>query len=402
MEVSRKEIEGQLSRMAISPVFARAGRIYELLAYLVRHAVNGGGGTLDQRSIAIDVFGRGEDFDPAYDAIVRAEIGRLRNKLAEYYGADGRDDALRLEVPRGSYLPVIARKDAGHRNAAPRQDIRYCHADDGVSIAYSVMGSGYPLVIVPNWLNNLDYDVRNPLTRHYWEELPKHFTVIRYDNRGFGLSQRDVGELTLDRLARDLENLVTTLGLDRFALFGFSGGSPVATYYAAGHPGKVSHLTILGGFIRGSAHWEGGEDIKALTSLIRVGWGIEHSAFRQIFASFLIPDGTREQYRLIDKAMRASADAAMAEKYSVLMSNFDITEEARRVACPTLVIHKQHGLLPLVVAQHAATNIPRSRLVLLDTANHAIQPDEPAWASFIDELTSFCELRKLAPVGPRT
>ena len=164
-------------------------------------------------------------------------------------------DSIRIELERGCYVPSISREAAsvsGATGAAlPPHEIRYCRADDGVAIAYSVAGSGYPVFLLPNWMSHLEADLRNPMLRHYWIEFVRRYRVIRFDCRGFGLSDRDVPDFTIDTLVSDMHSVVTTLGLERFAVFGPSGGTLIATAYAARYPDRVSHVAALGGFVRG-------------------------------------------------------------------------------------------------------------------------------------------------------
>jgi len=389
---NKPHIDEQLARMRRSAVFAKGGRIHDLLAYLVKNSLDGGGERICQRGIAMDVFGRDEDFDPESDAIVRAEMGRLRRKLTEYYAGDGQEDPIHIELPRGSYQPLIRRDGGADGPSLPKHEIRYCRADDGVSLAYSVVGTGYPLFLLPHWMSHLDHDFKTPLFRHFWEELPKRFTLIRFDLRGFGLSERDVHTFSLDRLVADLECVAQAIGVTRFALLGPSGGGPLGVAYAARYPDKVSHLALLGGFIRGP-RMTGDPAAKlhadAMQSCIRAGWGVEHSVFRKVFSAMLIPDGTAEQYRRIDEAQLAAASAETAERYQDMMANFDLTQEAANVTCPTIVFHGVREAVPFAEGQYAAAHIPGARLVPLETANHVLTPDEPAWPVFLTELTSY-------------
>ena len=225
-----------------------------LLEYLLAAERQGASRPPDQRRIAIDVFGRDELFDPTCDAIVRVEIGRLRNKLREYYATEGVDDHVLIDVPLGRYsVQIMVRHSVAqlYREPLPKQSVRYCQTPDGVRIAYSTLGEGYPLICLSHWLSHLEADAANPFVRHYWVELSRRFQLIRYDIRGFGMSQRELPKLEFDDLVADLETVVDALGLERFALLGPSGGAPVGTAYAARHPERVSHLMLLGGFIRG-------------------------------------------------------------------------------------------------------------------------------------------------------
>jgi pimeloyl-ACP methyl ester carboxylesterase len=396
----RSEILSQLERISASEMFGRAGRMNALLAYLVETSLKGGA-RLDQRAIAMDVFRRNGEFDPASDAIVRAEVGRLRSKLLEYYSGPGVGDPLRIELRRGSYLPMITRtSNAGTRALStadpPVQDIRYCRADDGVSIAYSVCGVGYPLFCLPTWMSHLETDLRNPMLRHYWSELGKRYRVIRFDCRGFGLSDRDVPDFTVDTLASDLQRVADTLGLSRFALFGPSGGAMIGTACASKFAERVSHLVFLGGFIRGPRATGDPDAIAhadAIDAAIRAGWGRADSLFRQIFTTMLVPNGTPEQHRLLDQAQLDAGSAHNAARFHNLLANADLTERAATIRAETLIFHGTHESVPFKEGQYSAARIPNARLVPLATGNHILLETEPAWRIFLEELDRFLPQR---------
>jgi pimeloyl-ACP methyl ester carboxylesterase len=115
-------------------------------------------------------------------------------------------------------------------------EIHFCTASDGVRIAYATAGQGPPLVKAANWLNHLEYDWQSPVWRHLLHELPKDHLLIRYGERGNGLSDREVADISFDAFVRDLEIVVDAAGLDRFALLGISQGCAVSIAYAVRHP----------------------------------------------------------------------------------------------------------------------------------------------------------------------
>ncbi len=115
------------------------------------------------------------------------------------------------------------------------QQIRFTTASDGVSICYATVGEGQPLVKAANWLSHLEFDWRSPVWRHWWQELSKDHKLVRYDQRGIGLSDWAVEDLSFDARVNDLEIVVDALGLDRFPLLGVSQGGPVAIAYAVRH-----------------------------------------------------------------------------------------------------------------------------------------------------------------------
>lgn len=393
----KSAIDAQVARISTSDEFTRSGRMNALLSYLVRTTHDESVRQPDQRAIAIDVLGRGADFDPGSDAIVRAEIARLRTKLREYYGGPGAGDALRIELHRGSYQPTFVQIDSSPDAQTagadlPTNEVRYCRATDGVSIAYSVAGAGYPLFLLPNWMSHLESDHKNPMLRHYWIELTKRFRVIRFDCRGFGMSDRNVPDYTLDTVAEDLHCVADALGLERFALFGPSGGAMIGTAYAAAYPDRVSHLVFLGGFIRGLRATGIPAAIThadAIDAAIRAGWGRPDSLFRQIFTSMLVPNGTPEQHRQLDQAQLDAATEDNAARFHQLLADADLTIQAEAIQADTLIFHGVRESVPITEGQYAASRIPNARLVPLPTENHILLADEPAWYMVLEELEQF-------------
>jgi class 3 adenylate cyclase/pimeloyl-ACP methyl ester carboxylesterase len=180
-----------------------------------------------------------------------------------------------------------------------KQEIRFCTAPDGVQLAYSMIGQGPPLMKTGNWMTHLEFDLESPIWRHLYRELAKSHTLIRYDARGNGLSDRIVDEISFDAFVGDLEAVAAAAKVTRFALLGISQGCAVSIAYAVRHPERVSHLILYGGYAMGwnkraRSAAEKEEDAAMLT-LMRVGWGKENPAFRQLFTSQFMPGATKEQ-----------------------------------------------------------------------------------------------------------
>jgi pimeloyl-ACP methyl ester carboxylesterase len=131
------------------------------------------------------------------------------------------------------------------------QQIRFCRTGDGANIAYATVGQGPPMVKAANWLSHLEFDWQSPVWRHWLGGLARHHRLIRYDERGCGLSDWDVKEFSLEAWVDDLEAVVEIEGLESFPLLGISRGGPIAITYAARHPEKVSHLILYGSYTRG-------------------------------------------------------------------------------------------------------------------------------------------------------
>ena len=276
----------------------------------------------------------------------------------------------------------------------PRQEIRFCRAPDGVRIAYAVHGTGPPLVVDSCWLSHLQYDWQSPVWRHYLQEWGAHWTVIRFDERGHGLSDRDVTDHGLEARLGDLEAVVDDVGLDRFDLLAMAQGGPVSIAYTARHPERVARIVFYGSFAgRPSEDPTEDELNDTLDGLIKVGWARPDSAFRRVFTSLMIPGATEEQRVWVDELQRVSTTADIARAARIQRRAADSSGLLGELDLPTLVLHSRGDLMqPFDEARYLAAGIPGARLVALESDNHIVLEDEPAWQVFREEL-----LRFLAP-----
>jgi pimeloyl-ACP methyl ester carboxylesterase/DNA-binding CsgD family transcriptional regulator len=271
-----------------------------------------------------------------------------------------------------------------------KQEVRFCTSADGTRIAYAVHGSGPPLVRVATWLTHLDYDWESPVWRHWLESLGERHTVVRYDERGCGLSDPDPGEPSLETWVGDLEAVVDAVGLDRFALFGVSQGAGIAISYAARHPERVSDLVLYGGFARGRRLRGQDEREDAVVASIRAGWTRADPTYRHVFSALFLPHGTPEQKAWYEDLLRASTSAETAVKLFEARGWLDVTDIAPDVSTRTLVVHaRDDRVVPVEEGRLLAALIPDARLILLESANHILVADEPAWNYFASELHAF-------------
>ncbi len=275
-----------------------------------------------------------------------------------------------------------------------KQKIRICTAADGVRIAYATVGSGPPLVKAANYLTHLEHDWKGPVWRHWLQGLARHHTLIRYDERGCGLSDWDVTDFSIDAWVQDLEAVVDALGLERFPLLGISQGASVSVAYAVKHPEKVTHLILYGGYARGRFNRDltSEEMLQAETmiNVIRVGWGKENPAFRQLFTTMLMPEGTDAQMDWLNKLARISATPENAAAMEQAFYQIDVTDLARQVTTPTLVLHSRDDAgIPFEEGRLLAALIPGARFVPLDSKNHILLEEEPAWSRFLAEVHAF-------------
>ncbi|WP_280155549.1 alpha/beta fold hydrolase [Piscinibacter sp. XHJ-5] len=280
--------------------------------------------------------------------------------------------------------------------AAPQQ-IRFCQSHDGVRLAYATAGRGTPIVKAANWLNHLEFDWNSPVWRHLLDELSREHLLIRYDERGCGLSDWNV-PFSFEAWVRDLETVVDSAGVERFALLGISQGAPIAIAYAVRHPERVSHLVLHGGYARG--RYRRGVDERAIEEadltirLAEVGWGQENAAFRQFFATEFLPQGTAEQHRWFNDLARITTSPANAAQFLRVFYDIDVTSLLPQVGCPTLVLHPTRDLcVPFDEGRLLASSIPGARFVPLESGNHLLLDSEPAWQRWCAEVRAFLPAR---------
>lgn len=275
-----------------------------------------------------------------------------------------------------------------------RQRVRFCTSADGVGIAFAETGKGPPLVRAANWFTHIDLDWQSAVWQHWFDTLSQGRRLLRYDPRGCGLSDRNVDTFSLDHWVADLEAVVDAAGLTRFALIGLCQGGAVAAAYAARHPDRVSRLVLYGSYPYGA--YAGGvpdrlaKEARALSQMIEVGWGKETGAFREVFASLLMPGADKDALRSIGEMQRRSASARTARLIWDAFNSFDIREIAPDIKAPTLVLHgRKDSMVPFEAGRHLASLIPEARFVPLETGNHILRPDEAAWMTFRDEVAAF-------------
>jgi pimeloyl-ACP methyl ester carboxylesterase/DNA-binding CsgD family transcriptional regulator len=274
------------------------------------------------------------------------------------------------------------------------QEIRFCVAPDGVRLAWARHGGGPPLVRAGTWLTHAEFDWGSPVWRHWLEGLGERHTVIRYDERGCGLSDREIRDVTLDDSVADLQTVVDAAGLERFVLLGISGGAPVSVAYAARHPERVERLVLYGGW----AYWSTRVDERArrlsktLVSVIGTGWADPDPAFRRLFTMRFLPEGTPEQMAWFDELQRRTITAETAAMLFRARSQLDVSALAPEVTAEALVLHATGDrAVPFEEGRLLAGLLPNAKLVPLDSINHILLPNEPAWKEFLAQLHAFLD-----------
>ncbi len=322
----------------------------------------------------------------------------VSNSLPFSYEFMGEQQVKNIEKPVRAYRVIAAEtpNDSGKPEpltaSQDSQEIRFCTSSDGVSIAYATVGKGSQLVKAANWLNHLEYDWQSPVWRHVFTELSRDHQLVRYDERGNGLSDWEVDELSLDAFVRDLEAVVEAAEVERFALFGMSQGCAVSIAYAVRHPERVSQLILYGGYALGWAKRgiREKEQGNAVVELVRQGWGQDNPAFRQMFTSQMMPGATGKQMDWFNELQRKTTSPEIAARLRVAIGEIDVMSLLPQVSIPTLVLHARgDAVAPFDGGRKMASMIPGARLVSLDSANHLLVEGEPAWPRFLAEVRSF-------------
>ena len=280
-----------------------------------------------------------------------------------------------------------------------RQRIRFARASDGAKLAWAEAGGGPTLVKAANWLSHLEFEWESPVWRHWIRFFSEHFRFVRYDERGCGLSDWEVGELTTEKWIGDLETVVDAAEPQGpFALIGISQGAVACIGYAVRYPERVSHMIIYGGYARGLFH-RGKPDIereyKAIMEVVRIGWGKSNPAFRQIFTSRFIPDGTPEQLAWFNELCLKTTSPDIAAELLRMRADMDVVDLLPRVRVPTLVIHtRDDHITPLAEGRLIASSIPNAQFVEIPGKNHVLLEDEPGWPRFQEAVLDFVGLQK--------
>jgi pimeloyl-ACP methyl ester carboxylesterase/DNA-binding CsgD family transcriptional regulator len=276
----------------------------------------------------------------------------------------------------------------------PNQHVRFCRSFDGAEIAYAVTGDGPPVVMLPNWLTHIEYQWRSVAWRPWLEALSARYKLIRYDPRGCGLSDRNVADLSFESWVRDFGAVVDTVGLDRFSLVGVCQGGPIAIQFTARQPDRVSNLVLYGTYARGRFRRTTAPDepqkAKVMLEMMELGWAQEDHAFMRAFATQFQPEGSIEHLRSWCELQRAATSASNAVQLSRVMFDVDVQESAARIRCPTLVVHPERdAAVPVEEGRLLAQIIPGARFLQLDSPNHFLLPEEPAWRTLVEALHAF-------------
>ncbi|MEZ5929585.1 MAG: alpha/beta hydrolase, partial [Parvularculaceae bacterium] len=273
--------------------------------------------------------------------------------------------------------------------APPRQKVRFVKARDGACLAWASVGEDNhpPLVKAANWLSHLELDWEAPIWSPLFRNLATDHRLIRYDERGCGLSDWKVPEISFETFVTDLELVVESAGLDRFPLLGISQGAAVSIEYAARHPGRVSHLILFGGYPVGwrpIATAAEAREREAVMVLTETGWGRSDPTYRRLFSQTFMPDATSEELAWFDEFQRRTTSPANAVRFLEAFSRIDVRERLSSINIPTLVIHSRGDRrIPLATGREFAASVPNAQFISVESNNHLLIGREPAAVEFI-------------------
>jgi pimeloyl-ACP methyl ester carboxylesterase/DNA-binding winged helix-turn-helix (wHTH) protein len=295
-------------------------------------------------------------------------------------------------TPPKPHVPLIPVRRGLEPLEAPQQPIEFFTTSDGVRIAYSIGGQGPVLVRTIHWLNHLDFEWQTPLRRQWLSEVMRHNTLVRYDQRGSGLSDWNIGDFSFGRTVRDFEELVDAAGLEQFSILGGCQGAAVAIAYAVRHPERVTKLIINGTFANGwPAPGPGAEEhLEAMLTLIRSGWGRDNPAFRQLWTTLFRPDADSQEAAWLNELQRISSSPENAARMIAEFPNIRVLDMLPKISCPTLVLHsRDDGAVPLQEGKLIAARIRGARFVELPSRSHMVAPGDAGWEQLVQEFSAF-------------
>jgi DNA-binding winged helix-turn-helix (wHTH) protein/alpha-beta hydrolase superfamily lysophospholipase len=388
LDLDRRELWRGSELIAVEP------QVFDLLLYLVQNRER----VVSKDDLIAAVWGG----RIVSDSTLTSRINAVRKAV----GDSGDEQRLIRTVARKGFRFVDEVRESTGAEPAPRetaastsvraphrQDVHFCTTPDGIRIAYAEVGTGPTLLKAANYLSHLEYDWQSPVWSPFLHALASQYHLIRYDARGNGLSDWEVNDFSFEAFIHDLETVVAAAKPQTFALFGISQGCAVAVAYAVRHPERVSHLVLYGGYVRGKRRRGSARDVEqsdALLTLMRDGWGRDNPAFRQVFTSLFIPDGTAEQVQLWNDLQLKTTSPENAVRMRRAWDEIDITDLLRHVQAPTLVLHcRDDAVQPFDEGRRLAAGIPGAHFVALEGRNHVILRSDPSWSRFLEEINSF-------------
>ncbi len=327
---------------------------------------------------------------------VRKAVGDSGSKQAVIKTIHGRGYQFIAEVVESMTglsavnVPEVYNSKIGLGDQSP---VRYCRSADGVSIAHTMVGEGYPMVVAGSWMTHLEENWNNPGWGHHISHLAKDFTLIMYDQRGNGMSDWDNVDISFDRMVDDLQAVIDIYGNEKVAIFGPSQAAAVSVAYARQRPEKVSHLILYGGYPRGRRQRDDPESFaesEALVTLIRQSWGRDNPAIRQTMTSLFMPDATQQEAAWFNEFQRTCGPAENIARFREIFDDIDISHLLDGVSVPTLVVHcVGDSAAPLSEGKLLASRIPGAKFVTLNSRSHMVFESDLEFPRLLQAIRDF-------------
>lgn len=321
------------------------------------------------------------------------EVKKLSNEFEKRFNRAGinwsKDSSLKAnpdEIPKAINQPEV-------RELLARQKVQFCKAKDGVSIAYASVGKGLPIIKAANWLSHLEHDWNSPIWSPLFRDLAQSHHFFRYDERGNGLSDWNVKDISFESFVTDLESVVEASGHQQFSLLGISQGAAVSIEYAIRHPERVKHLILFGGYAAGwriDATEKTIKEREAVMTLTEIGWGQNNPSYRQIFSLTFMPSANVDELAWFNEFQRLTTSADNAVRFLSVFGDIDVREQLAKLKVPTLVLHSLGDeRIPISVGRDLAAAIPNAEFVGLESDGHLLLGREPASKVFVDTIRDF-------------
>ncbi len=362
-------------------------QVFDLIRLLVENA-----GKLVTKDQMVDAVWGGRIIS---DATISARINAARTAV----GDTGKAQAVIRTIQRRGLELVVpvqtADKQAAAKGTDHRQTIRFTNSADGTSLAYAISGAGPRIMRAGHFLTHLEKDWSSPVWGPYLDALSAGHTLVRYDQRGTGLSDPALTDTSVEAYAADLLAVADAAGLERFPLIASSQGVPISIYFAARYPDRVSRLVLFGGFAQGRAkrdHTYAAEEASALLTMVRAGWGNPKSPFMVAFTSVFCPGASKEELDNLVEIQLASTSPDNAARIRLAIDDFDVTQYLGEVRAPTLVIHASNDALhPVSQGRLIASRIPGAEFLQVESNNHIYLPSDPAWREILEAQLEFID-----------
>jgi pimeloyl-ACP methyl ester carboxylesterase/DNA-binding CsgD family transcriptional regulator len=208
------------------------------------------------------------------------------------------------------------------------------------------------------------------------------------------MSDWEAADLSPGRWGEDLEAVIEASDPgERFVLLGMSQGAAAAITYVVRHPERISRLILYGGYSMGWAQRpesEGYRRYRAIVDLVELGWGKDNPAFRQLFTAQFVPGATPEQFTWFNELCRRTTTPEIATRLLAARGDLNVRDLLAQVHVPTLVLHARHDeIVPFEAGKQLAAEIRNAEFMPLDSRNHILLAEEPAWTHFKDAVLEF-------------